>query len=128
MAISRKLRFRTIWLGIAAALVLSATLVEPGVTVLVLQAAALGVVLSLVGFVIERTIERARLRLSPFGRSTPVAGRPLSDSPPKGTAGVGSDDPTAIRVRVPSTVDHAPAAAVGQEAIPELRSSTVQRA
>ncbi len=128
LAIFRKLRFRTIWLGIAGALVLCATLVEPGVTVLVLQAAALGAVLSLVGFVIERAIERARLRLLPFGRSTPAAGRPLSDSPPKGTAVVGSDDPTAIRVRVPSTVDHAPAAAVGQEAIPELRSSTVQRA
>ncbi len=128
LAIFRKLQFRTIWLLIAGACVLSATLVEPSVTVLGLQAALLGALLSLVGFVIERSIERARKRLLPSGRAGAPAARPLSDSPLKGTAVVGSDDPTAIRVRVPSTVDHAPAPDVGQEAIPEGRSSTVQRA
>ena len=131
LAIFRKFRFRTIWLGIGGVAVLSAILVEPAVTILVLQAAALGTLLTLLGFVIERSIERASLRLSRSGRGVPAAPRPLTDSPPKGTAVVGSDDPTAIRVRVPSTVDHAPVAAsasAGQEAMPELRSSTVQRA
>jgi hypothetical protein len=131
LAIFRKFRFRTIWLGIAGVAVLSAVLVEPAVTFLVLQAAALGALLTLLGFVIERSIERASVRLTRSGNGGPAAARPLTDSPPKGTPVVGSDDPTAIRVRVPSTVDHAPvaaAAAAGQEAMPELRSSTVQRA
>ena len=129
LAISRKLRFRTIWLGIAGVLILSATLVEPAVTFLLLQAAALGAFLSLLGFVIERSIERASVRLTRTGRGGLPAGRSSTDSPLKGTAAVGSDDPTAIRVRVPSTVDHAPVGTpAGQEAVPELRSSTVQRA
>ena len=129
LAISRKLRFRTIWLGIAGVLILSATLVEPAVTFLLLQAAALGAFLSLLGFVIERSIERASVRLTRTGRGGLPAGRSSTDSPLKGTAAVGSDDPTAIRVRVPSTVDHAPVGTpAGQEVVPELRSSTVQRA
>ena len=102
-AIFRKFRFRTIWLLIAGVLVLSATLVEPAVTFLLLQAAALGALLSLLGFVIERSIERASVRLFRTGRGGLSAGRSSTDSPLKGTAAVGSDDPTAIRVQLPTS-------------------------
>ena len=54
--------------------------------------------------------------------------RPATDSSLNRSAGVGSDDSTAIRVRVPSTLDHAPAAVAAPEARQEVRSSTVQRA
>ena len=87
---------------------MSATLVEPTVTLLALQAAALGAVLALLGLVIERSIERASLRLWRSGRGGPPAVRPVTDSSLNRSARVGSDDSTAIRVqRVPSTLDHA---------------------
>ena len=64
LAIFLRLRFRTIWLVVAVVAVLAAVLVEPTVTFLVLQAAALGAVLTLVGLLIERSIERSSLRCS----------------------------------------------------------------
>ena len=50
-AIFLKLRFRTIWLGIAIVAVLAGTLAEPAVTLLAAQAAALGAFLALTGAV-----------------------------------------------------------------------------
>jgi hypothetical protein len=128
LAIFLKLRFRSIWLGLAGVAVLSATLVEPTVTFLVLQSAALGALLALLGLVIERSIERGSMRWSRSGRSAPPAVRPVTDSSLNRSAGVGSDDSTAIRVRVPSTVDHTPAVDAGQDVRPEVRSSTLGRA
>ena len=61
LAIFFRFRFRTIWLAAAALAVLAAVLVEPSVSLLVLQSAWLGAVLSLLGLMIERTIERANV-------------------------------------------------------------------
>ncbi len=128
LAIFLKIRFRSIWLGAAAAAVLAAVLVEPTVMLLALQAAALGAVLTLVGLLIERSIEHSSAQRSPVARGAGAAIRPATDSSLNRSAGVGSNDSTAIRVRVPSTLDHAPAAIAAPEARPEVRSSTVQRA
>jgi hypothetical protein len=128
LAIFMRVRFRTIWLVVAVVAVLAAILVEPTVSLLLLQAAALGALLSLVGLLIERSIERLSLRSERAERRGAAAIRPATDSSLNRSAGVGSDDSTAIRVRVPSTLDHVPVAVVAPETIPEARSSTVQRA
>ena len=128
LAIFLRLRFRTIWLVSAVVAVLAAVLVEPTVTFLILQAAALGAALALVGLLIERSIERSSLRTHRAERGGAVVVRPAADSSLNRSAGVGSDDSTAIRVRVPSTLDHAPAALAAPEATQEATSSTVQRA
>ena len=127
LAIFFRLRFRTIWLVSAVVAVLVAVLVEPTVTFLLLQAAALGALLTLVGLLIERSIERSSLSWLRAERGGVAAVRPAAESSLNRSAGVGSDDSTAIRVRVPSTLDHAPAAVVAPEARPEARSSTVRR-
>jgi hypothetical protein len=129
LAIFLKLRFRTIWLAVAVVAVLAAMLIEPTVTFLIFQAAALGAFLALIGLLIERSIERSSLRSHQRAeRGGAVAVRPATDSSLNRSAGVGSDDSTAIRVRVPSTLDHAPAVVVAPEARQEARSSTVRRA
>ena len=77
LAIFRKLRFRTIWLGFAGVAVLSAALVEPAVTFLVLQAAALGARARASG-VRDRALDRARecqLFEVAAARSTRLPGR-----------------------------------------------------
>jgi hypothetical protein len=123
-----RLRFRTVWLVFAVVAVLTAVLVEPTVTFLVLEASALGALLALLGLLIERWIERSSLRSLRPERAAAVTIRPGTESSLNRSAGVGSDDSTAIRVRVPSTLDHAPAAVVAPEARQEARSSTVRRA
>jgi hypothetical protein len=129
LAIFLRLRFRTIWLVAAVVSVLAAVLVEPTVAFLVLQAAALGAMLTLLGLLIERSIERSRRGWLRVERGGATGVRPATDSSLNRSAGVGSDDSTAIRVRVPSTLDHAPqAAAVVPDSRQEARSSTVQRA
>jgi hypothetical protein len=45
----------------------------------------------------------------------------------KRSAPVGSDDPTAIRVRTPSTLDYLPTSLAGPPEPAESRSSTVSR-
>ena len=128
LAIFLKLRFRTLWLGVAALAVLAAVLVEPSVTFLALQSAALGVALTVVGLLIESVLERTNIRPLRTSRGTRPSTRPATDSSLNRSAGVGSDDSTAIRIRVPSTLDHSPVAVDAPEPRQEIRSSTVQRA
>jgi hypothetical protein len=127
LAIFSRIRFRAMWLVIAVAAMLAAMLLEPTVTFVLLQAAALGAVLTLFGLVIERAIERANFAWLRTGNRGVTVIRPATDSSLNRGASVGSDDSTAIRVRVPSTLDHAPAAVVVPEAKQETRSSTVRR-
>jgi hypothetical protein len=93
------------------ALVLAiATAVQPSVTVLGVQSAMMGVLFTLVAAATQRLVERPR-RASPsfFGEPNNLAGTSLPGSSVNRLGGAGSDDSTAIRVRAPSTVDHAPA-------------------
>ena len=111
LAIFSKLRFRTIWVGIAAVGLLAAVLVQPSVTFLAIQSAVIGGGLTLVGLVIERVVERSKSLPNFSLRWAVNATRRGADSSLTRPVGVGSDDPTAIRVRVPSTLDHVPAPA-----------------
>jgi hypothetical protein len=107
---------------------LAAVLVEPSVTLLAIQSASIGAVLTLLGLLIERLLERSiprrmlahpgNVMISPAG-----ANSSLSRSP-----AVGSDDSTAIRVRVPSTFEYAPAPIAGEPAGEESRSSAMESA
>ena len=126
LAIFSKLRFRTIWLGIAGLALLAAILAQPGVILLALESALLGVVLTLVGLLIESMIERIRSRSV---RPRPVviaASRPVPDSSLNLRPSVGSDDSTAIRVRPSSTLDFAPAQIAAQEVLDDPRTPTME--
>src|SRR5262249_45581365 len=109
-----ELRWRTIWLSVAAVGLLAAALLQPTVTVLVLQSALFGCALTVLGLLMERLIERRPAM--PSRDSSLVTSRAGVDSSLQGPASVGSDDSTAIRVRVPSTVDFVPAPLVTDEA------------
>jgi hypothetical protein len=117
-----KVRWRTIWLAIAAIGLLAAALLQPAVMVLVFQSALFGCALTLLGLLMERLIERRPAM--PSRDSSLVTSRAGVDSSLQGPVGVGSDDSTAIRVRVPSTVDFVPAPLVADEAA----SASVERA
>ncbi len=93
------------------ALILSvAVSLQPGVTILALQSATIGLLFTLVAAVTKRHVDR------PHPMATAVFGDPASPSstaPPGSSVSrplgvVGSDDSTAIRVRPASTIDHLP--------------------
>jgi hypothetical protein len=102
---SRK-SFRAIWVATAALCVLGAAFAHPSALLLFLQSALSGVVLVLLGLLIQRVLERARSD----GAAMSTPGSVLTQAGTTGSAlalaGVGSDDSTAVRVRVSSTVDH----------------------
>ena len=105
-AIFSRPRFKPTWVVIALIGLLAAVVVQPAVIVLVLESAVIGGVLTLLGLVIEFFIMKSRARsLVVHGVAMP-AGRSGVDSSLKRPPEVGSDDSTAIRVRVPSTVDY----------------------
>ncbi len=114
-----RLRFRTTWLAIAGLGLLAAVLVQPSVMFLVLESAVIGAVLTFLGLVIEGLIVRSRSLSTPARGGALPAARAGTESSLKRSPEVGSDDSTAIRVRVPSTIDFvaAPLAAppVGDE-------------
>ncbi len=87
-----------------------AAIVEPSVTLLVVQSATTGVVLTLLTALMQRQVQR-RASATVFGEGSGRPGsRPGAAAPGSSvnyTGSVGSDDSTAIRVRpVASTVDH----------------------
>jgi len=127
-AIFTKIRFRTIWLGIAVLGLLAAVLVQPVVTLLTIQSALIGVVLTLLGLVIEGMIERWKSQSMPVRRRSVMTSPVAADSSLSRVHTVGSDDPTAIRVRVPSTMDYVPAPIAATPVETEPRSSTIERA
>jgi hypothetical protein len=105
-----RVRVRTWWLLGAIAGLLSAALVQPSLVFVTIQSAFLGVVLTVTGLFLERLIEKARWPSVPSREGSRLPGRgPVTDSSLERTSGVGSEDSTAIRVRVPSTFDYAPA-------------------
>jgi hypothetical protein len=128
LAIFSKLRFRTIWVAVAVVGLLVGVLVQPSVTFLALQSAVIGAGLTLVGLVIEQVVERSKSLPSFSLRGAANATRAGADSSLTRPIGVGSDDPTAIRVRVPSTLDHVPAPAAVHTPEQGTLGSTVERA
>ena len=121
LAIFLRLRFRTVWLVCAVVAVLAAVLVEPTVTFLVFQAAALGAI-TRTGRALDRAVDRA-IEPAPHQRAergVAVTIRPATDSSLNRSAGVGSDDSTAIRV--PRSVDARPRPGRGRRARSQARS------
>ena len=102
-------RFRAIWIGVACLGLLGAALAHPSVLFLVIQSALSGVILILLGLLIQRLIERSRLTGGPLiGMPPPSSELAAAVAPQNGPDGVGSDDSTAIRVRASSTMDYSP--------------------
>ena len=126
-----KIRFRTIWLGTAAIGLLAAVLFQGSVMFLALQYAFIGMALTLLGLVIERSLERSRspsisVRDSGLAATPQTVESSLNQAP-----SVGSDDSTAIRVRAPSTttLDYVPTSiSVPSPIKDEARSSNLDRA
>ena len=119
-------RFRAIWIVVVGLCLLASALVHPSVLLLVAQSALSGVVLTLLGFVIQRLIERAR------SSGVPAIPMPLPSPAQAGAGGsqigpdgVGSDDSTAIRARSSSTMDYAPQPLTLEPEQDSVRSSRV---
>jgi hypothetical protein len=108
LAIFSRPRFRTIWLGLAALGLCAATFVHTSLLFLIVQSAMIGLALSILGLAIRILVERSGSARLPSRESSLLTVRPASDSSLDRAASVGSDDSTAIRVRVPSTLDYVP--------------------
>jgi hypothetical protein len=119
--------FHTTWLGAAAFCLLGSLLVHPSAVILVLQSSVSGAVLALLGLAIQRLLDRRR---TPTAEARTPAPTPLSSSglsgAPPASAGVGSDDSTAIRVRTPSTLDHVATPLVVVTDQPSARGSPLE--
>jgi hypothetical protein len=103
-----RVSFRVIWIATASVLLLGATLVQPSVLFLVVQSAVSGVILTLLGLLIQRLIGRDRSRFRPLPGMVQVPGASIDGEVEPSPVGVGSDDSTAVRVRLPSsTLDYA---------------------
>jgi hypothetical protein len=127
-AIFSRVRFRTAW-AIAAVLgLLTAALVQPSVTAQLMQSALVGAALTLLGLLIQHRLDRRRSPARPGREPGSGLGPSPGDSSLNRGLFVGSDDPTAIRVRTPSTLDYVPTPLAGPAEAEESHSSTIGRA
>ncbi len=97
---------RWIWGGAAVVGLASAMFLHPSVIALFLQASGCGFLLTLFGYLIHRALQRDG---APAARSGSVVSSGTgfdSSQRSAAAAGVGSDDSTAVRVRVSSTMDY----------------------
>ncbi len=127
LAMFARIRFRTAWACAAVLTLLAAALLQPSVTWLVLQSSFMGAALTFLGLLIQGLLDRHKATVPPTRESSPATGQVLSDSSVERPAIVGSDDSTAIRVRVPSTMDFIPSPIAGSTSEDPLRSSTLGR-
>ncbi len=105
-------RFRLVASAIAALLIAVATASEPSVTILAIQSGAIGAIFVLLAAAIQRYLAHRRPTHSVFASQNRLVAGPASGSSFAREPGVGSDDSTAIRPRVASTVDHGVSAPV----------------
>jgi hypothetical protein len=120
-----RVRFRTVWAIVAGLALLTAALVQPNTTFLAVQSAFIGIILTLLGLVIQRLHDWMRSPALPGWEPGAVAPQTVTDSSLNRSERIGSDDSTAIRVRVPSTMDFAPAPVVGPALADEVGTSTL---
>jgi hypothetical protein len=121
-AIFARIRFQTVWLFLAAVGLAAAALLQPGVVFLAFQSAFIGVALTLLGLLLKLLIQHRRGSGLAM-RAGEILAAPASAAPPPG---VGSDDSTAIRVRVPSTMNYVPAALGAPQVEDEVQSSSLE--
>ena len=91
---------------LAALLIAVAAAAEPSTTFVALQSGAVGLLLVFVAAGLQRAISRRRHAHSVFGEPNRLVTAAGSGSSMNRASGVGSDDPTAIRVRPASTADY----------------------
>ncbi len=108
LALFTRIRFRTAWLIVAAIGLLGAFSLEPDTAIQLAQSSLLGAALTVVGILIEEVVQHRRARSLPVRDPVAPIGLVRGDSSVVGAPLVGSDDPTAIRVRTPSTMDFVP--------------------
>jgi hypothetical protein len=104
-----RLSFRLLWLGISILALVAASFAHPSTLLVVVQSAVSGFVLVFLGLMIQRVIERPRTAAPGPSTAGVLPGQVSQASSPGGSPGVGSDDSTAVRVRVSSTMDYVPA-------------------
>lgn len=126
LAIFARIRFRTAWAAAAVALLVAAFL-HPSIAAQLAQSASLGAALTALGLVIQHLLDRRRARSLPTRDSSSLLAPAPADSAVDRGPIVGSDDPTAIRVRTPSTLDYVPAHSAGTTEDVEAGSSTFGR-
>jgi hypothetical protein len=124
LAIFSRVRFGTIWVVIATLGLAITVILPPSVVVLAVQSAFIGAALSLLGLLIQRQLDRRRSPGVPGWDTASSVAQVCADSSLNRTPGVGSDDSTAIRVRVPSTIDLVPSPTAGSPVETEPRGST----
>jgi hypothetical protein len=127
LAIFAHIRFRTAWAIAAILTLLSAALLRPSVTWLIVQSSFIGIVLTVLGLLIQRLLDRPKASARTTRELGPGNGQVASDSSLERPAVVGSDDSTAIRVRVPSTMDYIPSPITGSASDDPARSSPLGR-
>jgi hypothetical protein len=113
-------RIRVVWTIVATLALLATAFAHPSTVLLVMQSAVTGLVLALLGLLIQGLIERARASAGPAG---PVQAG--STAPALSPTGVGSDDSTAIRARVSSTMDYVAPLSLPAEPEPARSSQIV---
>jgi hypothetical protein len=128
LAIFARVRFRTVWVIAAGLGLLAATMLQPSVTAQLMQSALVGAMLTLLGLLIQHLLDRRRSPARPGREPGSGLGTSLGESSQNRALVVGSDDPTAIRVRTPSTLDYVPTPLAGPVDAEESRSSTLGRA
>jgi hypothetical protein len=127
LAIFSRIRFRTVW-AIAAVLgLLAAALLQPVAAAQFVQSSLMGATLTILGVSIQHLIDRRRSRPLPGREPGSGLGPSRGDSSLNRPAVVGSDDPTAIRVRTPSTMDYVPTSLAPPTAPEGTQSSTLGR-
>jgi hypothetical protein len=77
---------------------------------------------------IQRLLERMKLPAVAGRDHGSITGQVVTDSSINRSAGVGSDDSTAIRVRVPSTLDYLPSPVTGSPVPDEPGTSALDSA
>ncbi len=127
LAIFSRLRFRTVWAIAAVVGLLAAAMLQPGAAAQLVQSSVIGAALTILGVSIQHGLDRRRSPTLPAREPASGLGPSRGDSSLNRPSGVGSDDPTAIRVRTPSTMDYVPTSMAGPTATEEARSSTLGR-
>jgi hypothetical protein len=126
-AIFSGIRFRTAWAVASLLALLAAAFLHPSVTLLVLQSAFIGAALTFLALLIQRLMDRKKPPAIQSREPGAPAGQATGDSALERPATVGSDDSTAIRVRVASTMDYVPTPTNGPLVEESARSSTLGR-
>jgi hypothetical protein len=92
--------------SLLAMVVAVAAALQPMITLLAVQCAVLGLILTFLAALVQRMQNRRRSAPATFGEASGLEPSSMPGSSLNRWSEPGSDDSTAIRVRPPSTIDH----------------------